>query len=296
MSKKHPIISITGSSGAGTSTAKVAFEHIFRREHLIPAVVEGDSFHRFDRAGFKVAAKEFEARDERLSHFSDKANRLDKLAGLFEEYGKTGSGERRLYIHSDEEGIPFKQPAGTFTPWKNIPEGSDLLFYEGLHGGYVPKDTDADANINVAKHTDLLIGIVPVVNLEWIQKIHRDTQMRGYASEVVVDTILQRMNDYVHHITPQFTHADINFQRVPLVDTSNPFIARDVPTPDESLLVIHFRDPAKWNVDFPYFLSMMPNSFMSRPNTIVVPATKMLFAMELILNPIIHRLMEDKKS
>jgi len=290
MSKQHPIISITGSSGAGTSTAKVAFEHIFRREHLKPAVVEGDSFHKFDRAGFKVAAKDFEARGERLSHFSDKANELGKLADLFKEYGETGSGERRLYIHSDEEGVPFNQPAGTFTPWEKIPEGSDLLFYEGLHGGYVSDDVD------VAKHTDLLIGIVPVVNLEWIQKIHRDTQMRGYASEVVVDTILQRMHDYVHHITPQFTHADINFQRVPLVDTSNPFIARDVPTPDESLLVIHFKDPKKWNVDFPYLLSIMPNSFMSRPNTIVVPATKMLFAMELILNPIIHSMMENKNA
>jgi len=290
MSKQHPIISITGSSGAGTSTAKVAFEHIFRREHIIPAVVEGDSFHKFDRAGFKVAAKDFEARGERLSHFSDKANELDKLSALFQEYGETGGGDRRYYIHSDEEGIPFNQPAGTFTPWKKIPEGTDLLFYEGLHGGY------ASDSVNVAKHTDLLIGIVPVVNLEWIQKIHRDTQMRGYSSEVVVDTILQRMHDYVHHITPQFTHADINFQRVPLVDTSNPFIARDVPTPDESLLVIHFKDPQKWNVDFPYLLSIMPNSFMSRPNTIVVPATKMMFAMELILNPIIHQMMENKSN
>jgi len=288
MSVKHPIISITGSSGAGTSTAKVAFEHIFRREKITPAIIEGDSFHKFDRASFKKAAAEYESNGKRLSHFSADANELERLAALFKQYGETGTGDRRLYIHSEEEGLPYNQAPGTFTPWEKIPEGTDLLFYEGLHGGYNV------GNANVANFVDLLIGIVPVVNLEWIQKIHRDTKMRGYSSEAVVDTILLRMHDYVHYITPQFTHADINFQRVPLVDTSNPFIARDVPTPDESLLVIHFRKPQQWNIDFSFLLSMMKDSFMSRPNTIVVPAGKMLFAMELILNPIIRDMMARK--
>lgn len=285
MSVKHPIISITGSSGAGTSTAKVALEHIFRREKIKPAIVEGDCFHRYNRYEFREKAKEFEKQGKRLSHFSPDANLFDKLAELFKSYAETGRGYARHYVHDEEEAKLYGVEPGYFTDWELIGEGSDLLFYEGLHGG-IPE---------VAPYTDLLIGIVPVVNLEWIQKIHRDTQLRGYSPEAVVENILQRMHDYVHYITPQFTHTDINFQRVPLVDTSNPFIARDVPTPDESMVVIRIREPEKWGIDFPWLVSMLKDSWMTRRNTIVVPAGKMMFAMELILAPIIHDMMEKKK-
>ncbi len=284
MSVKHPVISVTGSSGAGTSTAKVALEHIFHRENVTPAVVEGDCFHKFDRVTFKEKAKEFEAAGKRLSHFSDEANLFDKIAELFKSYGETGKGKVRTYVHDDEEAKVYGVEAGKFTDWREIGEGSDLLFYEGLHGGVE----------EVRPYADLMVGIVPVVNLEWIQKIHRDTEMRGYSSEAVVDNILSRMHDYVHFITPQFSHTDINFQRVPLVDTSNPFIARDVPTPDESLMVIRIRKPERWGIDFPYLLSMLNNSFMSRRNTLVVPSSKMLLAMELIFSPIIHDMLEKR--
>lgn len=288
MSKKHPVIAVTGSSGAGTTTVKRAFEHIFRREKLNPAIVEGDSFHRYDREEMKKAIAESEKNGGRaLSHFGPEANLFDRIEGLFKEYGETGGGKKRYYLHNDAEAAPFNQKAGTFTPWEDIPK-SDLLFYEGLHGGVANGDVDA------AKYVDLLIGVVPIVNLEWIQKIHRDTGERGYSAEAVTHTILRRMRDYVHYITPQFSRTHINFQRVPTVDTSNPFIARDIPTPDESFVVIRFRDPH--NVDFPYLLNMINNSFMSRPNTIVVPGGKMGFAMELILTPIIHDLVKNTKT
>jgi len=285
MSVKHPVISVTGSSGAGTSTAKVALEHIFRREKITAAIVEGDCFHKFGRIEFKEKAKEFEAAGKRLSHFSDEANLFDKIAELFKGYGETGKGKARTYVHDDEEAKVYGVDSGKFTEWRDIGEGSDILFYEGLHGGVE----------EVRPYTDLSMGIVPVVNIEWIQKIHRDTAMRGYSAEAVVDNILSRMHDYVHFITPQFTHTDINFQRVPLVDTSNPFIARDVPTPDESLMVVRIRHPEKWGVNFPWLLSMLSGSFMSRRNTIVLPSSKMLLAMELILAPIIHDMMEKRK-
>jgi len=285
MSVKHPVISVTGSSGAGTSTAKVALEHIFRRENITPAIVEGDCFHKFGRIEFKEKAKEFDAAGKRLSHFSDEANLFGKIAELFKGYGEEGKGKARTYVHDDEEAKVYGVDSGKFTDWRDIGEGSDLLFYEGLHGGVE----------EVRPYVDLMMGIVPVVNLEWIQKVHRDTAMRGYSAEAVVENILSRMHDYVHFITPQFTHTDINFQRVPLVDTSNPFVARDVPTPDESLMVIRIRNPAKWGVDFPWLLSMLNGSFMSRRNTIVLPSSKMLLAMELILAPIIHDMMEKRK-
>jgi phosphoribulokinase len=288
MSVRHPIVAITGSSGAGTSTVKTAMEHIFFRERVKAAIVEGDSFHRHDRAAMKTAIAEAEREGRTLSHFGPEANIFDKLEELFRAYGETGTGQIRKYLHNEDEAAPYKQKPGTFTPWEPLPGGTDLLFYEGLHGGVV------DGNIDVAKHVDLLIGVVPVVNLEWIQKIHRDTKERGYSPEAVTDTILRRMHDYVHYITPQFSRTDINFQRVPLVDTSNPFIARDIPTPDESVVIIRFRDPK--DVDFPYLLQMLHDSHMSRRNNIVIPGGKMGLAMELILTPRVHQLVERKQK
>ncbi|MCU7959389.1 MAG: phosphoribulokinase [gamma proteobacterium symbiont of Bathyaustriella thionipta] len=291
MSKKHPVVAVTGSSGAGTTTVKRAFEHIFLRDGVTPAIVEGDSFHRYDRAEMR-----HQMADKHLSHFGPKANRFDKLAALFKQYGETGGGEKRYYLHSQEEAdlhnkrLSVDKGPGEFTPWEEIESGTDLLFYEGLHGLACSDEDD------VAQHVDLGVGVVPIVNLEWIQKIHRDNAERGYSAEATVDTILRRMPDYINYITPQFTRTDINFQRVSTVDTSNPFITRDIPTPDESFVVIRFRDPAKFNVDFPGLLSMIEHSFMSRRNTIVVPGGKMGFAMEIILGPIIEDMMDDRNA
>ena len=289
MSKKYPIVAVTGSSGAGTTTVKRAFEHIFRREGINPLVLEGDSFHRYDRAAMKEAMKRAEQEgNTHFSHFGPEANLFEELEATFKTYGETGACKRRYYLHSEEEAAPYGQKPGEFTPWEEIPAGTDLLFYEGLHGGVVTESA------NVAQYVDLLIGVVPIVNLEWIQKIHRDNAQRGYSAEAIVDTILRRMYDYVHYITPQFSRTDINFQRVPTVDTSNPFIARDIPTPDESFVVIRFRDPKKFDVDFPYLLNMLSGSFMSRRNSIVVPGGKMGFAMEVILAPIIEQMLRGR--
>ena len=289
MSVKHPIIAVTGSSGAGTTTVKNAFEHIFRRESLVPAVIEGDSYHAYDRQEMKEVIAKFAEEGKTISHFGPEANLFDKLEETFKEYSESGMCKRRYYLHSEEEAEPYASlnlSPGQFTPWEDIPANTDCLFYEGLHGG-VKSD-----NADVAKFVDLLIGVVPIVNLEWIQKIHRDNAQRGYSAEAIVDTILRRMDDYVRYVTPQFSRTNINFQRVPTVDTSNPFIARDIPTPDESFIVIRFKDPK--NVDFPYLLNMIHNSFMSRPNTIVVPGGKMGFAMEIILTPLIHEMIANK--
>ncbi|GAB4478618.1 MAG: phosphoribulokinase [Burkholderiaceae bacterium] len=288
MSTKHPIIAVTGSSGAGTTTVMKSFQHIFRREGIRAQIVEGDSFHRYDRKGMRAAMAEAErAGNRHFSHFGPEANLLDELENLFRTYGESGRGRVRKYLHDAEEAAPYKQEPGTFTPWQDIEPGSDLLFYEGLHGAY------ADDKINVARHVDLLVGVVPIINLEWIQKLHRDKSLRGYSQEAVVDTILRRMPDYVNHICPQFSRTHVNFQRVPMVDTSNPFIARDIPTADESMVVIRFANPK--GIDFPYLLSMLHDSWMSRPNIIVAPGGKMGLSMQLIFTPMILRLMDLKK-
>ncbi|GBG14948.1 phosphoribulokinase [Novimethylophilus kurashikiensis] len=295
MSSKHPVIAVTGSSGAGTTTVKRAFENIFRRENLKAALIEGDSLHSLDRAAFRVAADEAaKAGNNTFSHFGPEANHFDKIEETFRKYGETGTCKRRYYIHSDAEAAEQNQhfsrtdlKPGTFTPWEDIEADSDLLLYEGLHG------LATDGTYDMAKYVDLGIGVVPVVNLEWIQKIHRDKIERGYSAEATVDTIMRRMPDYIKFIVPQFSRTHINFQRVATVDTSNPFVARDIPTPDESFVVVRFRYPK--GVDFPYMLKMIPNSFMSRANTLVVPGGKMSHAMEVILTPIMHDLIEKKK-
>lgn len=288
MSELHPIVAVTGSSGAGTTTVKTAFEHIAFRLKLAPGIVEGDSFHKYDREGMREAVIQAKKENRYISHFGPEANLLSDLSQLFEQYGRTGTGRRRFYIHDEEEGAKFGQRPGTFSPWEDLPADTDLLFYEGLHGAFASEEVD------VASHVDLLIGVVPIVNLEWIQKIHRDTQERGYDERDVTQTILRRMPDYVEHITPQFSRTDINFQRVPTVDTSNPFIARDIPKADESYAVIRFRDPKRFDTDFPYLLAMLKNSFMSRRNTICVPGGKMGLALEIILSPIIEDLIAKR--
>jgi phosphoribulokinase len=287
MSAAHPIISITGSSGAGTTSVSKTFAQIFRRERIDATFVEGDAFHRYDRAEMARTMAEEAARGNRaFSHFGPEANLFPDLEGLFRDYGADGAGRIRRYLHDEDEALPLGLEPGTFTAWEDVPPASDLLFYEGLHGAIVSEGVD------VARHVDLLVGVVPVINLEWIQKIQRDRSTRGYSTEAVTDTILRRMPDYVTYICPQFTRTHINFQRVPVVDTSNPFIARFIPTLDESFLVIRFRDPR--GIDFPYLLSMIHGSFMTRTNTLVCPGGKMDLALQLIFTPMILRLMERR--
>ncbi|MDA1089859.1 MAG: phosphoribulokinase [Proteobacteria bacterium] len=290
MSQKHPIIAVTGSSGANRQTVRETFEILCTRQKLLAAYVQGDGFHRYDRARMKEAIGEAVDNDNpHFSHFSPDANQFDEQEKLYRSYGETGGGQRRFYLHNQQEAESFKDlglKPGEFSPWEDIPGGTDMLVYEGLHG-WISAD-----GVNLAPHVDLKIGVVPVINLEWIQKINRDTGLRGYSEEAVIDTILRRLPDYVRYIVPQFGHSDINFQRVPVVDTSNPIIARDVPSIDESVVVVRFRKPEDFDVDFPWLLKNIEGSWMSRRNTIVVPGGKLSLAMQLTLTPIIARMID----
>jgi len=288
MSVKHPIIAITGSSGAGTSTVMQSFQHIFRREKINAQIVEGDSFHRYDRLSMRAEMKaQEEIGNLNFSHFGPEANLLAELEQLFVDYGNSGSGKVRKYLHDAGEAEPWQQEPGTFTPWQDIPGDTDLMFYEGLHGAW------AGDGIDIARQVDLCVGVVPIINLEWIQKLHRDQKLRGYSQEAVTDTILRRMPDYVSHLCPQFSRTHVNFQRVPTVDTSNPLIAEDIPSADESMVVIRFANPK--GIDFQYLLSILHGAMLTRPNTLVVPGGKMGLAMQMIFTPMVLRLMDLKR-
>ncbi|MCZ6525457.1 MAG: phosphoribulokinase [Gammaproteobacteria bacterium] len=290
MSKQHPIIAVTGSSGAGTTNVKIAFEHIFREEGIKPAMIGGDSFHRYSRQDMEKQVEEAKNSGITITHFGPEGNLFEELSLLFQQYAEQGTGKRRHYIHNPDEAAKHGIAPGSLTEWEPLPDNTDLLFYEGLHGGLVSD------NVNIEQYVDLLIGVVPIINLEWMQKIHRDQEIRGYTAEDATNMILERMHDYVHYITPQFSHTHINFQRVPTVDTSNPFATTEIPIDDQSFSVIHVKNQDKIPVDFRCLLEMLEGSFMSTPDTIVVPAGKKVFAMQLILKPVIHQMMVEKGS
>lgn len=287
MSVKHPIIAITGSSGAGTTTTSLAFRKIFQQLNISAAQIEGDSFHRYTRPEMDAAIRKAKEQGRHISYFGPEANDFGMLEKTMIDYGETGEGRRRKYLHTYDDAVPYNQLPGTFTPWESLPKQTDVLFYEGLHGGVVTPQH------NVASHVDLLVGVVPIVNLEWIQKLIRDTGERGHSQEAVMDSVVRSMDDYINYITPQFSRTHINFQRVPTVDTSNPFSAKAIPSLDESFIVIRFRDLTQ--IDFPYLLAMLQGSFVSSINTIVVPGGKMGLAMELIMTPLVQRLLEGGK-
>lgn len=311
MSAKHPIVAVTGMAGAGLSTVRHAFKAVFERLGIQPAIVHGDGFRRYTDRQFCALLNEAKTSGRRISWFGPDCNHFPELETFFKSYAETGSGIWREYAHNEERALHLGTQPGEFTPWKPLPAGSDLLFYEGQHGGVIaqtwtrrqvdsrhfPPEIDRRVGmrgIDVAQHVDLLIGVVPAINLEWIQKIHRDSA-KGYCTEAEsVETILRRMDDYIHYIVPQFGLTDINIQRMPMVDTSNPFVARDVPNPDESILVVHFRDKRKYN--FVELLDKIPGSFMSRASTIVVPGGELKLLLEMVCAPILLDMMERRQS
>ena len=307
MSQKHPIVAITGASGAGTTVVKRAFEYIFQRENLSAAFVSGECFRRYDREEMQRVLAKNEAEGKSLSPYGPEVNRFDLLESLFDSYAQTGSGEYRRYV-SREAGTEFETPEGCFSEIEPLPGNTDLLFYEGLHGGVVAdkwsrrsmsdshnprviierRNTDKNTGVDVAQHVDLLLGVVPVVNLEWIQKITHDKHTKGYSSEATSRRIVERMQDYIHFIVPQFSVSDINFQRVPIVDTSNPFITAEIPETQECIVVIRFRDPKRY--DLPQLLKQIDGAFMSRPNSMVISGSQMKQAIDVICTPLIQEL------
>lgn len=287
MSAKHPVIAVTGSSGAGTTTTSQAFRKIFQQLNLRAALLEGDSFHRYSRPEMDSAIRKAREQGRHISYFGPEANDFALLEKSLKEYGETGKGMSRKYLHTYDEAVPYNQVPGTFTPWTPLPDKTDLLFYEGLHGGIVTEQH------HIPQQVDLLVGVVPIVNLEWIQKLVRDTNERGHSREAVMDSVVRSMEDYINYITPQFSRTHINFQRVPTVDTSNPFAIRSIPSMDESFVVIHFRGLE--NIDYPYLLAMLQGSFISHINTLVVPGGKMGLAIELIMTPLVKQLLAGNK-
>ena len=288
MSEEFPIVAVTGSSGGGSTVLIKAFQHIFWRERVKAAFIQGNAFHRYSRKQMQIEIEKAKDAGEHLSHFSPSGNHLDKLDSLFFQYSAVGTGESRHYLHTRETAKQFGQQPGTFTPWIQMDPDTDLLLYRGLHGAAI------DGDIDIAKYPDLLIGMVPSVNLEWQRRMHRDSTSRDKTRDEVRESILGRMYDYVHHITPQFSRTHINFQLVPQVDTSDPFRIDKEVSVDEMALVIHFQKlkPPKLSK----ILDLLENAQMTRQDTILVPGAKIGLALEIIIMPIIKKLVQKSRQ
>jgi phosphoribulokinase len=289
MSSQHPIVAVTGSSGAGSPVVTSAIRHVLERLGASYVIVDGDGFHRFDRSEFPRAVRRAADAGRALSHFSPEANLLDMLECLVREFGEKGRGMHRRYVHDRADAIETGCKAGTFTDWQPIPGGTEILIYEGLHGCFV-SDT-----LDIARHMDLKLGVVPIVNLEWMQKIQRDTCQRGYSVEAVMDVVERRLGDYVRYITPQFSRTDVNFQRIPMVDTSNPFEPQELPTLHESKIIIRFRHPKSMPYSLPQMLQWLPGAYVSRQSNLVIPGSIFELGMQMVLEPLVERLLSRRR-
>ncbi|MCB1621284.1 MAG: phosphoribulokinase [Thiothrix sp.] len=287
MSAEYPIVAITGASGGSNTVITQALQHIFYRERIKAVYISGGGFHRYERRHMREAVLKARTEGRRLTHFGPEGNHLDKLESMFFQYAATGTGKYRHYLHSQALADEMGQEPGSFTRWQDMDPDNDLLLYRGLHGAMVHEDID------LAQYPDLLIGAAPSVNLEWMRRIDRDRR-RGFSTEEVRQITLDRMWDFACYIAPQYTRTHINFQTVPLVDTSDPFDFDSLPTADECVLVIHFQKTAH-QTDFPALVRRIPGAQMTRRDTMMVPGAQMVSAIEIILMPLINRLITDSR-
>ena len=303
MSVDHPIIAVTGASGAGTTVVQQAFKEIFFRQKIHAVFAEGNGFLRYDDGDCEKHVADALAEGHHISCYGPELNDFQRLESLFREYSNSGTGRMR-YKLSEENARQHDLPPGGFTPWQDLPLESDCLFYEGMHGGVVAdswtrrkqqltppsgdRRSERNSGVNVAQYVDLLIGVVPAINLQWAQRIHHERVLSNRPAEQTTEHIVQQLQDYIHFIVPQFSLSDINFQRMPVVDTSNPFDLDRVPADYESVLVVSFREPDKHDVAS--YARRIPRARLSGRKSLLIPGGQLQHALDVICAPIIETL------
>lgn len=307
MSLDHPIIAVTGASGAGTTMVQQAFKEIFYRQGIKAAFAEGDAFLRYSDTETEKIISHALAEGRHISCYGPDLNNFQQLESLFSQYSEQGSGRLRYKV-SQENQHRYSQPVGEFTEWQDVPVDTDCLFYEGMHGGVVAdtwtrrKDngvtvendrrTPENKGVDVVQYVDLLIGVVPAINLEWIQRIHHDQHTKQCSAQKTTDNIVEQLRDYIHFIVPQFSVSDINFQRMPVVDTSNPFDVDRVPAEYESVIVVSFKEPAKHDVV--NYASRIDDARLTGRNSLLIPGGQLQHALDVICAPLIEALIAEK--
>ena len=289
MSVQHPVVAVTGSSGAGTTSVTKTFQHIFRREGITPAIVEGDTFHRYDRKEMKLAMAAAErTRTTTSSHFGPEANLLRELEKLFRGTARRAPASPASTCTTTTKPRPTARSRAPSRPGRICSRAATCCSTRDCTAPRSPTPSTSSST--------------PTCWSAWCRSSTWSGSRRCTGTRRPAGTpprpsptrSCAGCRTTCNYICPQFSRTDINFQRVPTVDTSDPFTARYIPSADESFLIIRFANPR--GIDFPYLLSMLHDSFMSRPNIIVVPGGKMELSMQLIFTPLILRLMEKKRQ
>ncbi len=172
MSVRHPIIAVTGSSGAGTTTVMKTFDHIFRREqHQGPG----------DRGRFVSRLQPGrDARARARGGHGQGSDHQPFRTGV-EPVGRARRHDGSLRRHRRRQGAPLHPrrrgsassssgEPGTFTTGSRCRRTATCSSTKGCMAA------TRTARWMSREKVDLLVGVVPIINLEWIQKLHRDQQ------------------------------------------------------------------------------------------------------------------------
>ena len=245
MSVKHPIISVTGSSGAGTTSVKTTFKRIFNRETVNAASSMAMHSIAMTAQMKRVMAEEAEREINHFSHFGPECQPAGGTGRVYSGISAKPEPEKPGTTCTTRKKRTCTARPGTFSAWEDIdPEYRIIVLRRTAWRG-------GDRRRQPGAALRPKIGVVPVVNLEWIQKIHRDKMDRGYSTQAIKDTILRRMPDYLDYICPQFSQTDINFPARADRRYIERLCARWIPTPDESMVVIRFRQSQGYRFPLP---------------------------------------------
>ena len=149
---------------------KHTFEQIFRREGVKAAISRATPSTATTAPACVSDGGGRGRGNGAFQPFRPEANLFAELEAMFRRLWRDAApASTRHYVHDDAEAEVYGAPPGTFTRvGGRSAEAPTCCSTRACMARVVTEQ------VNVARHADLKIGVVPVINLEWIQKIHRD--------------------------------------------------------------------------------------------------------------------------
>ena len=167
MSAKHPVIAVTGFSGAGTTTTGVAFRKIFQQLNIRAAELEATA-STLHPAGNGRGDPQGARSGRDISYFGPGPTTSACCSRALSSTAKRHRPFAQVPAHLRRSGA-YNPGAGHLHPVGATAGADRRAVLRGAARRCGREHHD------VASHVDLLVGVVPIVNLEWIQKLIRDT-------------------------------------------------------------------------------------------------------------------------